>query len=383
MFEPLIGSDESQVNGAHNFVVLCVAFILTLWISRVSVTLCTVLDVKSRLERVPCLVLQYFSIYAGDFQLLIRNHFNQVLRMRRTVAPDVVAKQRVLAHLLSETISLEQLGSKVRLQFQVQSFDRATISCNLHWSVPSSSYEDMLFKKSRSPSLPSTDSGYARSSSSRSVPLLDTADCLESMEIRLDLPVASDVMGFISQCDVELPLTQERITEICSTSGVPLAIVLESHSPGDGIRSVYSFCKVTQCEDKISIEVAQQVFATGSSFQEIKGIYGFEDISERDCMICYDNPKNVMLLPCRHCSVCVLCLRSLRDEKCPLCRSPFSSHVVFPPPRASEDKKQTARVVAREPYFRRTQPRQTSRACVRVNPESSDQAEPLLSSAHD
>lgn len=40
-------------------------------------------------------------------------------------------------------------------------------------------------------------------------------------------------------------------------------------------------------------------------------------------------------MPCRHCSVCHQCLRSLRDEKCPLCRSVFSSYVTFPIKRAA------------------------------------------------
>merc|ERR1740120_643341 len=54
-------------------------------------------------------------------------------------------------------------------------------------------------------------------------------------------------------------------------------------------------------------------------------------------MVCYAKPKNVLLLPCRHCSVCHTCLRCLRDEKCPLCRSVFSSYATLPlyrPPQA-------------------------------------------------
>merc|ERR1712217_393315 len=47
-------------------------------------------------------------------------------------------------------------------------------------------------------------------------------------------------------------------------------------------------------------------------------------------MICFSRLRNVLLLPCRHCSVCHPCLRSMRDEKCPLCRSAFSSYITFP-----------------------------------------------------
>lgn len=71
---------------------------------------------------------------------------------------------------------------------------------------------------------------------------------------------------------------------------------------------------------------------------DVQGIYGFEDAGESDCMICYSRPKNVLLLPCRHCSVCHPCLRSLRDEKCPLCRSSFCSYLTCAVPRQRGDR---------------------------------------------
>ncbi|CEL93991.1 unnamed protein product [Vitrella brassicaformis CCMP3155] len=64
--------------------------------------------------------------------------------------------------------------------------------------------------------------------------------------------------------------------------------------------------------------------------QEAKDIYGLEDEHDRDCLICMANPKDAMLLPCRHCTLCYCCLRSLRQERCPLCRVNFSSFITFP-----------------------------------------------------
>ncbi|OII72237.1 uncharacterized protein cubi_01570 [Cryptosporidium ubiquitum] len=57
--------------------------------------------------------------------------------------------------------------------------------------------------------------------------------------------------------------------------------------------------------------------------------FGLED-DESDCLICMSNPKDVILLPCRHCISCESCLRSLRQDKCPLCRTKFSGFVVLP-----------------------------------------------------
>lgn len=58
-------------------------------------------------------------------------------------------------------------------------------------------------------------------------------------------------------------------------------------------------------------------------------IFGMED-DELDCLICMSNPKDVVLLPCRHCISCESCLRSLRQDKCPLCRTTFYGFAVLP-----------------------------------------------------
>ncbi|PHJ18792.1 zinc finger protein, partial [Cystoisospora suis] len=50
----------------------------------------------------------------------------------------------------------------------------------------------------------------------------------------------------------------------------------------------------------------------------------------KECLICMTNPKDVMLYPCRHLCLCSDCLRSLHQEKCPICRSHFSAYVTFP-----------------------------------------------------
>ncbi|KAH7650529.1 hypothetical protein FG379_003601 [Cryptosporidium bovis] len=57
--------------------------------------------------------------------------------------------------------------------------------------------------------------------------------------------------------------------------------------------------------------------------------FGLED-DEFDCLICMSNPKNSVLLPCKHCILCESCLRSLRQDKCPLCRTTFYGFVVLP-----------------------------------------------------
>ena len=46
-----------------------------------------------------------------------------------------------------------------------------------------------------------------------------------------------------------------------------------------------------------------------------------------DCLVCCARPRNVVLLPCRHCCCCTECLA--RMDKCPVCRAAVESFVSF------------------------------------------------------
>ena len=44
-----------------------------------------------------------------------------------------------------------------------------------------------------------------------------------------------------------------------------------------------------------------------------------------ECVICMSEPRDTLILPCRHLCLCQLCADSLRYQanNCPICRSPF------------------------------------------------------------
>lgn len=46
-----------------------------------------------------------------------------------------------------------------------------------------------------------------------------------------------------------------------------------------------------------------------------------------ECVICLTDQRDTVLLPCRHLCCCQACFPHL--DKCPVCRAPFDSHVVF------------------------------------------------------
>jgi hypothetical protein len=49
-----------------------------------------------------------------------------------------------------------------------------------------------------------------------------------------------------------------------------------------------------------------------------------------ECMICYENACNTILVPCRHCSICSACLGQLREPKCVCCRDSFTTYLYLP-----------------------------------------------------
>ena len=52
-------------------------------------------------------------------------------------------------------------------------------------------------------------------------------------------------------------------------------------------------------------------------------------LDEPDCLVCLSEPKDVILLPCRHCAVCEGCLAGFQQQKCPVCRAPLTDYCVF------------------------------------------------------
>ena len=58
----------------------------------------------------------------------------------------------------------------------------------------------------------------------------------------------------------------------------------------------------------------------------LQDVFGMDEESQ-DCTICWSDPKEVILLPCRHVNVCQNCMQNL--SKCPVCRAPISNFLRF------------------------------------------------------
>lgn len=52
-----------------------------------------------------------------------------------------------------------------------------------------------------------------------------------------------------------------------------------------------------------------------------------------DCVVCFERPRDIVLLPCGHVVLCERCMKehfgAQVEPPCPLCRTPISSHMLL------------------------------------------------------
>ncbi|KAJ1491065.1 hypothetical protein T484DRAFT_1934167 [Baffinella frigidus] len=88
--------------------------------------------------------------------------------------------------------------------------------------------------------------------------------------------------------------------------------------------------------NETKLEVIKQVVVTNRAAYVNQEIYGEEDEegNSEECVICFCEPKDTTLLPCRHLCVCRECFARL--ENCPVCRSSFTAYLRQPRPGGAE-----------------------------------------------
>ncbi|CAE8721650.1 unnamed protein product, partial [Polarella glacialis] len=121
----------------HNMFVMVMLAIIMAWSVKVAYQIMTALDLNARLLHSQPLQLEGMSIYARDFQVIIRQHFNQILRIRRTVPPKLVTRHEISAHLLPESITCVSAEPGCPAGFGVEFTVDALAPCcvRLYWGV--------------------------------------------------------------------------------------------------------------------------------------------------------------------------------------------------------------------------------------------------------
>eukprot|EP00928_Gymnodinium_smaydae_P062916 TRINITY_DN46646_c0_g1_i1.p1 TRINITY_DN46646_c0_g1~~TRINITY_DN46646_c0_g1_i1.p1 ORF type:complete len:660 (-),score=64.20 TRINITY_DN46646_c0_g1_i1:81-2000(-) len=394
----------------HNLIVTVVTCLLVAWAARVLLRLLTTIDLKLRLAQTQPLQLESMSLYANDFQLLIRQHFNQILRIRRTVPPRPLSRYSMSVHVHPESLSVCSGSTSASesaegpaapgvgsfgVKFEADAL--APCSVRLYWGVSAAACSDFVHRYQQTEVNEPPSSGRGRARGGRSVvggwPSRSTANAdsqrslLEMEEIEgptaapclrpgagagdqgggvflpgqysahsrdfflppgLGQSYATPAGDLVQSAQLPFDMTAAwlRSGSEDGSAVMPLVIVAmaqprPSHTLGEvqgqpvqEANGQVSFVRFRNTDEVTgaprSPEVVRQIsFCTGAAY-ELQGVYGFEDEGEGECMICYNRPKSVLMMPCRHCSVCHPCLRSLRDEKCPLCRATFTSYVTLP-----------------------------------------------------
>jgi len=368
----------------HNFFVAVMMLLFAAWGAKVGWQLLNLAMLSQQMEgQGRPLQLQRMSIYAEDFGTLIRQHFNQILRMRQTVPPQPMPRYNLVSHVDPNSIQLVNANGAYGASFVVD----AAVPCRarLYWGVQAAACEDLpeRLREGRGKAPSSAERGASASSFSAARSLLELGQNLHSLHgvgavssEDPDILFSSDEYAACSESFLIAPgegkaCILARAGDLVQAEGlgfdlnirnlpgeaapelVPLVIILSATSDGPqrldeeptlgrpppvgtvaeatlGEATLVGFRREERGAETplLKPEVWHQLALGDECAHRELGIYGFEEGEEEtDCMICYDRPRSVVLLPCRHCSVCSSCLRSLRDERCPLCRATFHAHI--------------------------------------------------------
>ena len=69
----------------------------------------------------------------------------------------------------------------------------------------------------------------------------------------------------------------------------------------------------------------QLIVPPSCAVYSLEELYGIDASSSSDCLVCLTETKNILLLPCRHVSICHTCHKSV--TRCPVCRSGIQSYM--------------------------------------------------------
>ena len=158
----------------HNVFVFGILGLVAAWIAKVVYQLVRAVELNVRLSRARSLQLEAMSIYVNDFQMLIRQHFNQILRLRRTVPPKLVTRHELTTHVHPESISCLWVGEEDSgggpMGFGVEFDIDASAPCcvRLYWGLSAQACNEFV-QRSQAPEQSSRRQGGSTSSALRNL----------------------------------------------------------------------------------------------------------------------------------------------------------------------------------------------------------------------
>jgi len=76
-----------------------------------------------------------------------------------------------------------------------------------------------------------------------------------------------------------------------------------------------------------SVSMKKNIIRKNGKTYEMKTVFGLakDESGSNDnvCLVCIDNPKNIVLKPCSHMCICDVCAEPMlrTGQKCPVCRT--------------------------------------------------------------
>ena len=101
-----------------------------------------------------------------------------------------------------------------------------------------------------------------------------------------------------------------------------------------------TYLSIVQKEGKAAAQVLQQKVMYKGVPYLIHDIFGVESSSGQEpCVICMAEPRNVVVLPCRHMCLCIACadIYRVKSNKCPICRAPLRSLIKVNDDKSEEE----------------------------------------------
>ncbi|KAL0874982.1 hypothetical protein Bca101_024687 [Brassica carinata] len=126
----------------------------------------------------------------------------------------------------------------------------------------------------------------------------------------------------------------ELFKEEVGTCIYPLAVKIEAaQEDGKSGSSSSTNAQITQVtfvkeKGEIKPSVVKQFLWVNGSRYELQDIYGIGNTADvgdaKECVVCLSEPRDTIVLPCRHMCMCSGCAKALRFQKneCPVCRQP-------------------------------------------------------------
>jgi len=162
------------------------------------------------------------------------------------------------------------------------------------------------------------------------------------------IPVAecstkSDQLEFAAGMDQQFCMLNHRIcpsklkkseTEEEKWSWEDIEVVIQLRTKSEPTEQIFfTYCVFEKnSQDNWSLKAVKQRVRIGKFAFSLQEIYGIEKKTkgeelESECVICMDDPRDTLILPCRHLAVCAECAEKIRYQQssCPICRKPFKA----------------------------------------------------------